>query len=88
MSEAVYKFGNVGEIVDSISLLIDGRDEDAERFLDQYVDHMEASNTAGWNRQRSREVCLGNIGYCAGYISMEAIQKVDKLLGAKHIVFS
>ena len=87
MSEQIYKFGNVGEIVDSISKLIDGRDEDAGRFLEQYVDYMESKNSEGWDRARSREVCLQNIGYCAGYLNMEAIGKVNRLMGATHIAF-
>jgi hypothetical protein len=34
-----------------------------------------------------RAVCLTNIGYCAGYLSMEAINKVNALTGATHIAF-
>ena len=87
MSEQIYNFGNVGEIVDSIAKLIDGRDEDATRFLEQYVDDMEDGNTEGWDRDKCREVCLQNIGYCAGYINMEAISRVNQLMGATHIAF-
>jgi len=86
MSNHNYEFGNVRQIVDSIAALIE-HEEDAERFLNQYVDYMAENNSAGWNRDQSREVCLKNIGYCAGYLNMEAIATVNRLMGATHIAF-
>lgn len=82
-----YSFGNVGEIVASISLLLN-HEEDAERFLTEYVQYMLENNKEGFNRERSREVCLQNIGYCAGHIDMNSIEAVYRLMGATHIAFS
>jgi len=86
MSDHKYAFGNVREIVNSISVLLDN-EEDAGRFLEEYVDYMVANNSSGWDRERSREVCLQNIGYCAGYLDMEAVFAVNRLIGATHVAF-
>jgi len=86
MSEQHYHFGNVRELVNSISTLL-AHEKDAERFIGEYTEFMLARRGEEWGPDKCRQVCLQNVGYCAGYIGMDAIRAVNRLLGATHIAY-
>jgi len=77
----------VRDLVETIQNLSESNQGEADTFLEQYVSYMESNNSQGWDRDKCREVCLSNIGYCAGYIDVAAMQKVGRMFGARHPVF-
>jgi hypothetical protein len=87
MSERIYVFDTVGDVITSIKTLLDNPD-DADRFEQEYIEKIYKQNTEGWTRERCREVFLHNVGYCAGYISVSAMSAVEELFGARHPMIS